>query len=118
MTRLGSVRGSSLPALVAVWTHVAGCGLIGATQVMPTGPSPDTRPAMVPQAAQQSGQINAAAQASVAAPGWKGLEYRSDLPWKAVVLLVSYVLLEAVKQSWIVYLSHGREMRRLASGVK
>lgn len=60
---------------------------------------------MSPRAVQQAGQANVAAQAA--------LEYHSDLPWKAVVLLMGYVVIEAVKQSLIMYLSHSREMRRI-----
>ncbi|MEW6439239.1 MAG: hypothetical protein AB1508_18975 [Pseudomonadota bacterium] len=79
-------------------------------------PRQQTTSAPVSQGVQQAGAANLAAQAAVEAPGWKAIEYHSDLPWKAVLVLVSYVLLEALKQSWIVYLSHSREMRRIANG--
>lgn len=79
-------------------------------------PRQQTTSAPASQGVQQAGAANLAAQAAVEAPGWKAIEYHTDLPWKAVLVLVSYVGIEAVKQSLIVYLSHRREMRRIING--
>ena len=94
----------------------AGCAMPSTRARQNMLPPPATTQPAGGTAAQQAGMGNIAAQAAVDAPGWKAIEYHTDLPWKAVVVLVSYVAVEAVKQSIIVYLSHRREMRRISNG--
>jgi hypothetical protein len=80
------------------------CVLVGCAASIPHQAfefAPSSQPS-APQAAQQSAGVAAISS-----------QYQSELPWKAVLLLVSYVGLEAIKQSWIVYLSHKREIVRL-----
>lgn len=80
---------------------VTGCLPTAARPGLATGPDSAAPRA----AAQQAGAVNAAAQTAI--------EYHTDLPWKAVLLLIGYAGLEAGKQTVIVTLSHRREMRRL-----
>lgn len=110
-----SIRWGLVLSLVFL-AQTGACVVGRARQAVPACSPSDSQPSTLPQIAQQSGQVNAAIQTATEAPGWKAIEYHTDLPWKSVVLLVSYVVIEAVKQSFIVYLSHRREMRRIANG--
>lgn len=99
--RAAAARLGLLAAALFIAATNGGCALTDARPVARTdGPAAPV--------AQQSGQANVATQAAV--------EYHSDLPWKAVVMLMSYVVAEGIKQTLIVYLSHRREMRRITNG--
>lgn len=106
--------------VVAVLLGAAGCAANRATQSLgPNGgasqaegapiTAPDSessdRESASSQTAQQSGQVNTAAQ--VYAGGWKGIEVQSVMPAGMAALL-----------AWMSWLSHRREMTRIRQNGK
>lgn len=73
-------------------------------------PGTTTRPATPPtvKTVDQTGQGNAAIQSDV---GVKGIEYHSDLSWKAVTLMLGMMAGWVLDKLW----SHNREMLRIKS---